>query len=45
MALVAARMAVQDAGVSAGLLKKEMTGISFGTNLGAVQAIEDINES
>ncbi len=44
MALVAARMAVQDAGVSAGLLKKEMTGISFGTNLGAVQAIEDINE-
>jgi 3-oxoacyl-[acyl-carrier-protein] synthase II len=44
MALVAARMAVQDAGVPAGILKKEMTGISFGTNLGAVQAVEDIDE-
>jgi 3-oxoacyl-[acyl-carrier-protein] synthase II len=37
-------MAVQDAGVPAGILKKEMTGISFGTNLGAVQAVEDIDE-
>ena len=44
MALVAARKAVQDAGVSADFLKKEMTGISFGTNLGAVQAVEDIDE-
>ncbi len=44
MALVTARMAVQDARVPAVLLKEEMTGISFGANLGAVQAVEDINE-
>jgi len=44
MALVAARMAVKDSGVSAELLQRERTGISFGTNLGAVQAVEHIDD-
>ena len=43
MGLVAARMAVQDARLSAEQLRTERTGISFGTNLGAVQAVEDID--
>lgn len=44
MGLVAARMAVQDARLSAEHLHTERTGISFGTNLGAVQAVEDIDD-
>jgi len=44
MALVAARMAVKDSGTPAELLKEEKTGISFGTNLGAVQAVEHIDD-
>lgn len=44
MALVASRMAVRDSGIPAELLKDGKSGISFGTNLGAVQAVEHIDE-
>lgn len=44
MALVASRLAVKDSGIPAELLKGSKCGISFGTNLGAVQAVEQIDE-
>jgi len=44
MALIASRMAVRDSEMSEESLGKRKTGISFGTNLGAVQAVEHIDE-
>jgi 3-oxoacyl-[acyl-carrier-protein] synthase II len=44
MAVVASRLAVMDAAVPEVALKRDTTAISFGTNLGAVQAVENIDE-
>jgi 3-oxoacyl-[acyl-carrier-protein] synthase II len=44
MAIAAAKLAVQDAGISGPMLSSHRTGVAHGTTLGAAQAIEGVDD-